>query len=150
MVHRIYVGSTDDFMMWRAVDALGPIAHPRVPVVDDYPAGADAQQLLLEQAGFEACSKGHACAAYAHAEQGWPFTIVIDIVMPGMTGFELARRFRVGALTCDMLLVAFTARGSREDIARAFEAGFDGYCVKPLAPVRLLTLLQSVAGRSEQ
>jgi CheY-like chemotaxis protein len=148
MVQRIYVGSTDDFMMWRAVDALGPIAHPRVLVVDDYPAGADALQLLLEQDGFEACSTGDACAAYALAEQWRPFAIVIDIAMPGMTGFELARRFRVGALTRDMLLVAFTARGSREDIARAFEAGFDGYCVKPLAPVRLLTLLQSVAGRS--
>jgi CheY-like chemotaxis protein len=46
-----------------------------------------------------------------------------------------------------MLLVAFTARGFPEDIARAFEAGFDGHCVKPHAPVRLLTLLRSVVGR---
>jgi len=83
MVQRIYVGSTDDFMMWRAVDVLGPIAHPRVPVVDDYPAGADALQLLLEQDGFEACSTGDARPAYALAEQWRPFAIVIDIAMPG-------------------------------------------------------------------
>jgi len=83
MVQRIYVGSTDDFMMWRAVDVLGPIAHPRVLVVDDYPAGADALQLLLEQDGFEACSTGDARPAYALAEQWRPFAIVIDIAMPG-------------------------------------------------------------------
>lgn len=147
MVHRVYVDSTDDFVMWRAVDALGPIAHPRVLVVDDYPAGADALQLLLEQDGFEARSVGDARTAFAVAEQWLPFAVVVDIDMPGMTGFELARRLRHGALTRDMLLVAFTARGSPEDIARAFEAGFDGYCVKPLTPVRLLTVLRSVTGR---
>ncbi|MFM0166776.1 MULTISPECIES: response regulator transcription factor [Paraburkholderia] len=149
MVQRIYVGSTDDFMMSHAVDGPGPIAHPRVLVVDDYPACADALQLLLVHNGFEACSTGDACGAYSLAEQWQPFAIVIDIAMPGITGFELARRLKVSALTCNMLLVAFTARGSREDIARAFEAGFDAYCVKPLSPVRLLTLLQAVAGRSE-
>jgi DNA-binding response OmpR family regulator len=149
VAQRIYVGNTDDFMMWHAVDRQGPIAHPRVLVVDDYPACADALQLLLEQDGFEACSAGDASTACALAEQWLPFAIVIDIAMPGVTGFELARRFRLSTLTCNMLLVAFTARSSREDVARAFEAGFDGYCVKPLAPMRLLTLLEAVAGRSE-
>jgi two-component system OmpR family response regulator len=67
-----------------------------------------------------------------------------------MTGIDLARRFKASTLTCDMLLVAFAARASRQDIARAFEAGFDGYCVKPLAPVRLLTLLEAVVGRTER
>jgi CheY-like chemotaxis protein len=105
MVHRVYVDSTDDFVIWRAVDALGPIAHPRVLVVDDYPAGADALQLLLEQDGFEARSVGDARTAFAVAEQWLPFAVVVDIAMPGMTGFELARRLRHGALTRDMLLL---------------------------------------------
>ncbi|RDK01473.1 response regulator [Paraburkholderia lacunae] len=147
MVHRIYVDSTDDFVMWHAVDALGPIAHPRVLVVDDYPACADALQLLLEQDGFEVRSIGDACAACAVAEQWRPFAVVVDISMPGMTGLDLARQLRVGALTRDMLLVALTARASPEDIARAFKAGFDGHCAKPLTPVQLLTVLRSVTGR---
>ena len=147
MVHRVYVDSTDDFVMWRAVNALGTIAHPRVLVVDDYPAGADALQMLLEQDGFEVRSIGDACTACAVAEQWRPFAVVVDIAMPGMTGFELARQLRGGTLTRDLLLVAFTARGTPEDIARAFEAGFDGHCVKPLTPVQLLTVLRSVTGR---
>ncbi|TDN70959.1 response regulator [Paraburkholderia sp. BL10I2N1] len=147
MVHRIFADSTDDFVMLHAVDALGPIAHPRVLVVDDYPAGADALKLLLEQDGFEVRSASDACTAYAIAEQWLPFAVVVDIAMPGITGFELARQLRAGTLTRGMLLVAFTAWSSPEEIIQAREAGFDVHCLKPLTPVRLLTVLQSVTGR---
>ena len=147
MAHRVYVDSTDDFVMWRAVDAIGAIANPRVLVVDDYPAGADALQLLLEQNGFEARTVTDASLACAVAEEWLPFAVVVDIVMPGVTGLELARRLRASALTRDMLLVAFTARTSKDDRTRALEAGFDVYCAKPLTPNLLLTVLESVIGR---
>lgn len=83
MAHRVYVDSTDDFVMWRAVDAIGAIANPRVLVVDDYPAGADALQLLLEQNGFEARAVNDASLACAVAEEWLPFAVVVDVVMPG-------------------------------------------------------------------
>ncbi|QIN62642.1 Response regulator receiver domain protein [Caballeronia sp. SBC1] len=113
MAHRVYVDSTDDFVMWRAVDAIGAIANPRVLVVDDYPAGADALQLLLEQNGFEARAVNDASLACAVAEEWLPFAVVVDVVMPGVTGLELARRLRAGVLTRDMLLVAFTREPRR-------------------------------------
>jgi len=147
MVHHICAESTDDFVMLHAVDALGRIAHPRVLVVDDYPAGADALKLLLEQDGFDVRSACDACAARAIAEKWLPFAVIVDIAMPGISGLELARQFRAGALTRDMLLIAFTARGSSEDITRAFEAGFDFHCLKPLTPVRLLAVLRFVTGK---
>src|ERR1700736_5734362 len=147
MAHRVYVDSTDDFVMWRAVDAIGAIANPRVLVVDDYPAGADALQLLLEQNGFEGRTVNDASLACAVAEEWLPFAVVVDVVMPGVTGLELARRLRAGVLTRDMLLVAFTARASQGDRTRALEAGFDVHCAKPLTPNRLLTVLESVIGR---
>jgi CheY-like chemotaxis protein len=147
MIRRIYVDSTDDFIMWRAIDAIGPVSTPRVLVVDDYPVGADALRLLLEQNGFEARTVNDANLACAVAEEWLPFAIVVDVVMPGMTGLELARRLRASALTRDMLLVAFTARTSQDDRTRALEAGFDVHCAKPLTPNRLLTVLESVIGR---
>jgi CheY-like chemotaxis protein len=147
MVRRVYVDSTDDFIMWRAIDAIGLVSTPRVLVVDDYPVGADALQLLLEQSGFEARTVNDASLACAVAEEWLPFAVVVDIVMPGATGLELARRLRASALTRDMLLVAFTARTSQDDRTRALEAGFDVHCAKPLTPSRLLTLLESVIGR---
>jgi CheY-like chemotaxis protein len=147
MIRRVYVDSTDDFIMWRAIDAIGPVLTPRVLVVDDYPVGADALRLLLEQNGFEARTVNDANLACAVAEDWLPFAIVVDVVMPGMTGLELARRLRASALTRDMLLVAFTARTSQDDRTRALEAGFDVHCAKPLTPSRLLTVLESVIGR---
>ena len=147
MAHRVYVDSTDDFVMWRTIDAIGPISHPRVLVVDDYPAGADALQLLLEQDGFEVRTLNDGSLACAVAEEWLPFAVVADIVMPGVTGLELARRLRAGVLTRGMLLVAFTARASYGDRSRALEAGFDVYCAKPLTPGRLLTVLESFVGR---
>ena len=147
MIRRVYVDSTDDFIMWRAIDAIGPVSTPRVLVVDDYPVGADALRLLLEQNGFEARTVNDANLACAVAEEWLPFAIVVDVVMPGMTGLELARRLRASALTRNMLLVAFTARTSQDDRTRALEAGFDVHCAKPLTPSRLLTVLESVIGR---
>ena len=147
MVRRVYVDSTDDFIMWRAIDAIGLVSTPRILVVDDYPVGADALQLLLEQNGFEARTVNDASLACAVAEEWLPFAVVVDIVMPDVTGLELARRLRAGVLTRDMLLVAFTARASQNDRARALEAGFDVHCAKPLTPNRLLTVLESVIGK---
>ena len=147
MVRRVYVDSTDDFIMWRAIDAIGLVSTPRILVVDDYPVGADALQLLLEQNGFEARTVNDASLACAVAEEWQPFAVVVDIVMPDVTGLELARRLRAGVLTRDMLLVAFTARASQNDRARALEAGFDVHCAKPLTPCRLLTVLESIVGR---
>lgn len=89
MFHRIYADRTNDFVMWHAVVARRLIA-PRVVVDDDYPGGADAMQLLLEQDGFEARRLGDACAAYEVAEQLRPIAAVVDLAMPGITGFELA------------------------------------------------------------
>jgi CheY-like chemotaxis protein len=144
MVQGVYVDSTDDFVMWTPIDAIGPISHHRVLVVDDYPAAADALQLLLEQNGFEARTVNDASQACAVAEEWLPFAVVMDIVMPGLTGLELARRLRAGVLTRNMLLVAFTAWASQNDRARALEAGFNVHCAKPLPPSRLLTVLKSV------
>jgi two-component system OmpR family response regulator len=147
MVHRISAESTDDFAMLHVVDALGPIAHKRVLVVDDYPAGADALKLLLEQDGFEVRSACDACAACSIAQKWLPFAVIVDIAMPGISGLELARQLRAAALTRHMLLIAFTARGSSEDITQACEAGFDVHWLKPLTPVRLLAVLRFVTGK---
>jgi CheY-like chemotaxis protein len=147
MERRIYVENTEDFVMWRAIDATGPLSHNRVLVVDDYPPGADALRLLLEQSGFEVRMVNEASLACSIAEQWLPLAVVVDIVMPGLSGFEIARRLKANTLTRTMLLVAFSGRASQDDRTQAREAGFDVHCAKPLAPGRLLTVLGALVGR---
>ena len=86
MAHRIYVDSIDDFIMWRAINAIKPGSIPRVLVADDYPVGTDALQLLLEQNGFEARTVSDARPACVVVDEWLSFAIVLDLVMPRNEG----------------------------------------------------------------
>ncbi len=70
-----------------------------------------------------------------------PEVVLLDIGMPGMDGFEVARRFREQAGTGQALLVALTGWGQESDRRRSREAGFDHHLVKPVDPEALRDLL---------
>lgn len=85
---------------------------------------------------------GHAGLRLALAET---FDVaVIDIGLPGMDGYELARRLRAAPATAAMRLIAVTGYGQEEDRRRALEAGFDAHLVKPAEPARLLDAIARV------
>ncbi|HEY1997555.1 response regulator [Paraburkholderia sp.] len=132
----------DDVVVWRPIEP-GIAAHRRVLVVDDYREAADALQLLLNADGFEcrALEDPHEVCELACEWQ--PFAVVLDIKMPGLDGFELARRLRADPATRHMLLVACTAFSSAGDRAHARKVGFDAHCAKPLTPQRLLRVLEA-------
>lgn len=69
--------------------------------------------------------------------------------MPGMDGYEVARRIRAGKGGEDVLLVALTGWGQAEDKRRAAEAGFDEHITKPVDPAMLTSLLSSTRVRSK-
>jgi len=135
---------SEDVVVWRPIQ-YAMASHRRVLVVDDYREAADALQMLLNADGFEcrALENPHEVCDMACAWQ--PFAVVLDIKMPGLDGFELARRLRAHPATAHMLLVACTAFASRDDRARARAVGFDAHCAKPLTPERLLRVLESAA-----
>jgi len=75
---------------------------------------------------------------------GVPDVAVIDIGLPGMDGYELARRIRSGPAGRDVTLIALTGYGFPEDRARSHAAGFDRHLVKPAAPEDLRQALLTV------
>ncbi|MGF7134806.1 two-component system OmpR family response regulator [Paraburkholderia sp. EB58] len=131
----------DDVVVWRPI-ARAMASHRRVLVVDDYREAADALQLLLNADGFECRALEDPLAVCELAIEWQPFAVVLDIKMPGLDGFELARRLRADPATAHMLLVACTAFSSTNDRALARSAGFDAHCAKPLTPQRLLRVLE--------
>lgn len=134
----------DDVVVWRPIP-YAMASNRRVLVVDDYREAAEALQMLLAADGFECRALEDPFAVCEAACEWRPFAVLLDIKMPGLDGFELARRLRADPLTSDMLLVACTAFSSRADRARAKVAGFDAHCAKPLTPERLLRVLESAA-----
>ena len=114
-----------------AVDRRGR----RVLVVDDSRDSAESLALLLELKGHEVRVALDGPAALEAARGFLPEIVLLDIGLPGMDGYEVARRLRAGRDGIDgegMLLVALTGYGQDEDRRRSREAGFDHHLVKPV------------------
>jgi signal transduction histidine kinase/CheY-like chemotaxis protein len=106
----------------------------RVLVVDDNMDAAESTAAFLRLEGHEVKTVGDGASALASFKVFDPHVIVLDIGLPGLDGFEVARRLRARGDTSHALLIAVTGYGQREDRQRASEAGFDYYFVKPTDP----------------
>jgi len=115
----------------------GLAATRRILVVDDNRDSAESLALLLELRGFEIRIAFDGQSALATARSFQPDVIILDIGLPVMDGYEVARRLREEGVTCQ--LVALTGYGQDEDRKRSREAGFDHHLIKP---VDLATLAQ--------
>jgi CheY-like chemotaxis protein len=112
-------------------------------IVEDNPDARDALRVLLELDGHavEAASEGQTALEIARAKN--PDVALVDIGLPGIDGFEIARRLR--ALDARRpVLIALTGYGQPEDRRRATEAGFDELLVKPVDPTALSGLLATL------
>jgi two-component system, OmpR family, response regulator len=123
-------------------------ANPRrrLGVVDDYQPGAEAITASLSLSGYEA-QYVLSGLAVIHAINGWtPEIAVLDINMPGMDGFAVARHLRQHGRTQHLIIVAFTAQDEVTIRTNGIAVGFDGYCQKGAAPDSLLFLFKQIAG----
>jgi CheY-like chemotaxis protein len=115
----------------------------RILIVDDHEDSAEGMAVLLRACGHEARAAHDAHAALEAAEEYRPDVVILDIGLPGMDGFEAARRLRERFPSHPLRLVALTGYGQEEDRRRAREAGFDHHLVKPLDIARLRELIEA-------
>jgi CheY-like chemotaxis protein len=102
--------------------------------------------MLLQLYGHELRKAADGPAALALAAEFKPQLVLCDLGLPGMDGYEVARRLRESDLGESLRLVAVTGYAQEEDRRRAREAGFDDHLVKPVDPMILLEMLQAMAG----
>jgi two-component system CheB/CheR fusion protein len=114
----------------------------RVLVVDDNHDAAEALAMLLDHEGHHATTARSAAHALAAAAHEMPQVAILDIGMPDMNGYELARRLRQAAAGADLLLLAVTGWGQEEDRRQALAAGFDRHLTKPADPGLIVAALQ--------
>ena len=114
----------------------------KILVVDDNQDAADALAMLLSFEGHAVKVLYEPLEAMALASTFAPHAILLDIGLPGMDGYEVARRLRAaGSRAC---LVALTGYGQKEDIDRAMTAGFDAHIAKPVELVKLEGVLRGI------
>ena len=119
----------------------------RILVVEDNADNREMMRILLESAGHEVHDTGDGVSGVEAAVQLAPDTVLVDIGLPGIDGYEVARRIRA-KLRDRCRLIALSGYGQQKDRERAFDAGFDDHLLKPVDPARLLEVLSGPRGSS--
>ncbi|MGH7135924.1 MAG: hybrid sensor histidine kinase/response regulator, partial [Pirellulales bacterium] len=119
----------------------------RILVVDDNQDAADTTAMLLHVLGHEARVAYNGPDALAAASANPPDALLLDIGLPGMDGYEVARRLRADERLQHIPLIAITGYGRDVDYQLSQAAGFDAHLVKP---VEARKLEQALAGRADQ
>ena len=127
--------------------ALAPAPPLRVLVVDDNVDAARASEDLLRAWGHEPRVAPDGPAALAEAPRFAPDVVLLDIGLPGMDGFEVARALRARGDLAGCRLIALTGSSDGRDRRTAADAGFDAYLTKPLDLARMRRLLDEEKSR---
>jgi CheY-like chemotaxis protein len=109
----------------------------RVLLVDDYPDALEIWGLYLRSLGYDVATAADGLEAVDRARQLKPDLIVLDLELPGISGFEAARRIRRTPETRDIPLVAATGYSHLTQLNQARDAGFDSIIVKPCEPAAI-------------
>ena len=117
----------------------------KILLVDDDPDLLAVTGFALQQAGFLVVKAADGTSALDLFEREQPDLAVLDINLPGLSGFELARRVRAKGNVPIMML---TVRNEEEDLVRALELGADDYLTKPFSPRTLLARIRALLRRS--
>jgi DNA-binding response OmpR family regulator len=116
----------------------------KILLVDDDPDLLDVTAFALQQAGFVVVKAADGVAALEIFEREQPDLAVLDINMPRMDGFEVARRLRAAA---SIPLLMLTARSEEADVVRALGIGADDYLTKPFSPKILIARVRALLRR---
>jgi two-component system CheB/CheR fusion protein len=130
----------------QAAEGAGPESR-RVLVVDDNVDAAETLAVMLQLHGHTVSVAHDGARALAMAEEHPPDVVILDIGLPGIDGYQVARTLRGRAATARVTIAALTGYGQAEDAARALSAGCDLHFVKPVNMQTLVTLVGKAAAR---
>ncbi|MCE5232167.1 MAG: phosphate regulon transcriptional regulator PhoB [Mizugakiibacter sp.] len=120
----------------------------RILIVEDEASIRDMVAFALRKAGMEPAHAADAREAQHAIAEKVPDLILLDWMLPGTSGLELARRLRREELTREVPIIMLTARGEETDRVSGLEAGVDDYVVKPFSTRELLARIKAVLRRS--
>lgn len=118
-----------------------------VLIVDDDPDIRDIAAIKLEQAGLEVLTEADGDAGLAAALEQAPDVLLLDWMMPRLTGIEVCARLREHEETAQTPIILLTAKAQEADIERGFAAGANDYIVKPFSPRELVVRVTAALAR---
>jgi DNA-binding response OmpR family regulator len=134
-----------------AAAGVTSVGRSRILVVDDNMDSAESMATLLKLDGHEVRVAYNGLAAVESALAFRPQVVLLDIGLPGLDGYEVARRLRLSNETKDIFLIALTGYGRTEDRVRALTSGFNYHITKPVDPGELDMIIKKLTpGRSDE
>jgi two-component system alkaline phosphatase synthesis response regulator PhoP len=124
------------------------MAGQHILIVEDEADIAELLQYNLERQDFDPEWAATGEVGLARAVEAEPDLVVLDLMLPGLSGIEVCRRLKSDARTQAIPVIMLTAKGEEEDIVAGFEAGADDYVTKPFRPKVLLARIEAVLRRS--
>jgi len=121
--------------------------NANILIVEDEPAIQELLAFNVTQCGFRAIQALDATSAMEHINRALPDLILLDWMLPGITGVELARRLRAEQRTRDIPIIMLTARSDERDKVLGLESGADDYMTKPFSPRELMARIRAVLRR---
>ena len=116
-------------------------------IADDDADIRDLVAFKLEQAGFDVTAVDNGLSALAAANEAPPDLVVLDVMMPGLSGIDVCRALRGDPRTAGLPVILLTARAQEGDVEVGFGAGADDYVVKPFSPRELVSRVEAVLAR---
>jgi len=120
-----------------------------VLIVEDEPPLIELLRYNLEKDGFDTSVATDGEEALLMIQENEPDLIVLDWMLPKLSGLELCRRLRGPAIGCKTPVIMLTARGEEGDRVKGLDAGADDYVVKPFSPAELIARVRAVLRRAE-
>jgi len=118
----------------------------RVLIAEDEESIIASLEFLMRKAGYETRVARDGDSALACAAEYLPGLVVLDIMLPGRSGFEVCERLRADPRLAGLRVLMLTARGSADDEARGTGAGADAYMTKPFSTHELVARVRSLMG----
>ena len=117
-------------------------------IVEDEPAQVEMLSYNLEKENFRTNVAGTGERALLLVDEAPPDLIILDWMLPDISGIEICRRFRAMAETKDIPIIMLTARGEEADRIRGLETGADDYIVKPYSPAEMVARVRALLRRT--
>ena len=119
----------------------------RVLIAEDEENIVTSLEFLMRACGFETTVARDGDTALRRLEESTPDVVLLDIMLPGRSGFDICRHIRSDPRLAGVRVLILTAKGGRGEIERGFEAGADDYMMKPFATQELVERVRQLAAR---
>ena len=121
---------------------------PRILIVDDEPSIREVIRFALEVADFQVLEAGHASEARSQIAAENPDLVLLDLMLPGRSGLELARELKQNNKTRTLPIIMLTAKTQERDKVAGLDIGADDYITKPFSPRELVARIKAVMRRT--